>query len=159
MLWSKINSVLQFIYWTGIYLLEFTDRNTRWVCEICWKLVMKTPDWCHWCSSSVLFVNFEHFSHLALVFLVFLLLTLNRWKASWVVKATFPKKPWYSSFVVCKKRLIYCSQRRTWGASKVDPFAKIVCSLKSLTILYRSSNFKIYYRVLNLSWVFFQIYI
>ena len=38
MLWSKINSDLQFIYWASIFLLKVIDVNTRW------KLTIKTPD-------------------------------------------------------------------------------------------------------------------
>ena len=76
MLWSKINSVLQFIYWASITYLKVADGNTRWMCEICWKLTVKTPHYCHWHCSCVLTV--KHISHLALLFLMFLLLTLNR---------------------------------------------------------------------------------
>ena len=35
MLWSKINSVLQFIYWASIYLLKVTGENTTWMYETC----------------------------------------------------------------------------------------------------------------------------
>ena len=48
MLCSKINSVLQFIYWTSFHLLKVTDWNTKQTCEICWKITMKTPHYCHW---------------------------------------------------------------------------------------------------------------
>ena len=41
----------------------------------------------------------------------------------------------------------------------MDLFAKIVCSLKSITMSTRSSILKIYYWVLKLLQVFFQIYI
>ena len=58
----------------GIYLLKVSNRNTRTKCEICSKLIIKTPERRHWGRSGVFIVNFEHTSHLALVFL---LLTLN----------------------------------------------------------------------------------
>ena len=57
-----------------IYLLRVNNRNTRTRCEICSKLIIKTPEGCHWGRSDVFIVNFEHISHLVLVFL---LLTLN----------------------------------------------------------------------------------
>ena len=53
---------------------KVNNRNTKTRCEICSKLIIKTPQRCHWRRSSVYFVNFEHVSHL---FLVFLLLTLS----------------------------------------------------------------------------------
>ena len=36
-------------------------------CEICLKITMKTPEWCHWRCSGIFLVNFEHISHLFLV--------------------------------------------------------------------------------------------
>ena len=72
--WSKINSVLHFIYWASIYLLKVTDESTRCVSEICWKLTIKTPDFCHWRRSGVLIFNSKHISQLAVVYLLFLLL-------------------------------------------------------------------------------------
>ena len=59
----------------GIYLLTVNDRNTRTRCEICSKLIIKTPERRQWHRSCVFIVNFEHISHLVLVFL---LLTLNK---------------------------------------------------------------------------------
>ena len=57
------------------YLLaQMNNRNTRTRCEICSKLIIKTPERPQWRRSGVFIVNFEHISHL---FLVFLLLTLN----------------------------------------------------------------------------------
>ena len=61
----------------GIYLLKVNKSNTRTRCEICSKLLIKTPEqrqWRQWRRSGVFIVNFEHTSHLALVFL---LSTLN----------------------------------------------------------------------------------
>ena len=57
-----------------IYLLKVGNRNTRTRCEICTKLMIKTPERCQWFCSDVFVVNFEQISHLVLVFL---LLTLN----------------------------------------------------------------------------------
>ena len=36
-------------------------------CDICLKITMKTPEWCHWRCSGIFLVNFEHISHLFLV--------------------------------------------------------------------------------------------
>ena len=44
----------------GIYLLKVKNRNTRTMCEICWKLTIKTPEQRHWRRSGVFIVNFEH---------------------------------------------------------------------------------------------------
>ena len=52
-----------------IYLLKVNNRNTKTGCEICSKLIIKTPE-----GLRVFVVNFEHISYLALVFLF---LTLN----------------------------------------------------------------------------------
>ena len=52
-----------------IYLLKVNNRNTKTGCEICSKLIIKTPE-----RLRVFVVNFEHISYLALVFLF---LTLN----------------------------------------------------------------------------------
>ena len=57
-----------FIYPAGIYLLKINNRNTRKRCEICSKLIMKTPERRHWRHSGVFIVNFEHVSRLTLVF-------------------------------------------------------------------------------------------
>ena len=58
----------------GIYLLKFSDRNTRTKWEICSKLTIKMSERRQWRCSAVFIVNFERILHLALVFL---LLTLN----------------------------------------------------------------------------------
>ena len=57
------------------YLFKVNNRNTRKRCEIYSKLVIKTPEWRQWRSSSVFIVNFVHISH---NFLPFLLLSLNK---------------------------------------------------------------------------------
>ena len=71
------------------------------------------------------------------------------------------KSPWYTPFVLCNKRLIYSCQGRirTCGTSKMELFARIVYTWKSVTILTRNSHshIKTFYCVLNLSRVFFQI--
>ena len=59
---------------TSNYMFKVKNRNTRTRSEICSKLIIKTPERCHWHCSGVIIVNFEHISHLVLVFL---LLTLN----------------------------------------------------------------------------------
>ena len=52
---------------------KFTAEELR--CEICSKLIIKTPERRQWRRSDVFIVNFENISHLLLVFL---LLTLSR---------------------------------------------------------------------------------
>ena len=52
------------------------NKNKRKRCEICSKLITKTPERRHWRRSIVFIVNFEHISHLVLMFL---LLALSRW--------------------------------------------------------------------------------
>ena len=59
----------------NIYLFQVNNRNTRKWCEICSKLIIKTPEQRHWRRSDLFTVNFELFPHL---FLVFLLLIFNR---------------------------------------------------------------------------------
>ena len=59
---------------TGNYMFKDNNKNTRTRCEICLKLIIKTPEQCQWPRSGVFFVNFEHISHLVLVLL---LLTLS----------------------------------------------------------------------------------
>ena len=44
------------------------------MCEVCSKLIKKTPEQHQWRRSGVFIVNFEYISHLALKFL---LLTMN----------------------------------------------------------------------------------
>ena len=66
---------LHFVYPAGNYMFKVNNRSTRTRCEICSKLIIKTPERRHWRRSSVFIVNFEHISHLVLVFL---LLTLSR---------------------------------------------------------------------------------
>ena len=57
------------------YIFKVKNRNNRTRCEICSKLIIKTPERRHWRCSGVFIVNFEHISHLVLLFLS---LTLNR---------------------------------------------------------------------------------
>ena len=52
---------------------KLTTEELR--CEICSKLIIKTPERRQWRRSDVFIVNFENISHLLLVFL---LLTLSR---------------------------------------------------------------------------------
>ena len=78
MIWFKLNSVLWFMYWAIIYSIKVTDGKTKWMCRICWKLTIKTPEQSHWPHSGIFILNSKHISCYALVFLVFLLLTLNK---------------------------------------------------------------------------------
>ena len=52
----------------GIYLFKFNKGNTRTMCEICPKFIIKAPERRHWRRSGVSIVNFEHMLHLFLVF-------------------------------------------------------------------------------------------
>ena len=69
------------LYPVDIYPLKVNNRNTRTRCEICSKLIIKTPERRHWRRSGFFIVNFEHISDFILVFL---LLTLKEVIADWV---------------------------------------------------------------------------
>ena len=58
----------------GIYLLKVNNKDTRTMCEICSKLIIKTPERRQLHRSGVFTVNIKHILHLALMILV---LTLN----------------------------------------------------------------------------------
>ena len=62
-------------YPAGIYNRNVNNRNTKTGCEICSKLITKTPERRQWLRSDVFIINFEHISPLVLLFL---LLTLRR---------------------------------------------------------------------------------
>ena len=38
--------------WLTIYVFKGNNRNTRTRCEICSKLTIQTPEWCHWHDST-----------------------------------------------------------------------------------------------------------
>ena len=59
----------------NIYLFQVNNRNTRKICEICSKSIIKTSKLRQRRRSGVIIVNFENISNLLLKFL---LLTLNR---------------------------------------------------------------------------------
>ena len=59
-----------------IYLFKVNNRNARNRCEICSKLIIKTPKWRQRLRFDVFIVNFEHISHL---FILLLFLTLNKY--------------------------------------------------------------------------------
>ena len=72
-----VDSEQVFAHWTNpvaFYMLKVNNGNSRTRCEICSKLIIKTPKRRHWRHSGVFIVNFEHLLHLVLLFL---LLTLN----------------------------------------------------------------------------------
>ena len=109
MLSSKINCVLQFIYWVSIYLLKINKRNTRTMCEICSNLTIKTPEQYHWRHSGVLCCWFQaHFTSYSSVFRVSLD-DFEQAKTRLGSKSHHSRKYWYCCFVARKKRLIYCS--------------------------------------------------
>ena len=49
-------------------LIESPQRNTKWICDVCSKLTIKTPEQCQWYCSGVSILNFEHISHLSWCF-------------------------------------------------------------------------------------------
>ena len=62
------------LFLVGNYMVK-VNNSTSARCEICLKLMMKTPQRRQWRHSGGFIVNFEHILHLILVFL---LLTLSR---------------------------------------------------------------------------------
>ena len=62
----------------NIYLFKVNNRNTRKMCDVCSKVIIKTPEPCTllWCF----FVKFEH---ILPIFLVPLLLTLQKGNINW----------------------------------------------------------------------------
>ena len=48
----------------AIYLLKFSNGNTRIIFEICFNLTTETVDRRHWYCSGVFIVNFEQTSHI-----------------------------------------------------------------------------------------------
>ena len=56
------NMIAKFL--ANIYLLKVNNRNIRRRCEICSKLITKTPERRQWHDCGVFIVNFEHISHL-----------------------------------------------------------------------------------------------
>ena len=64
------------LYYQGnIYMFKVSNRSTRKMCEICFKLTIKTPERYHWRCCDVFIGNVENIS---LLFLVSLLLFLNK---------------------------------------------------------------------------------
>ena len=51
----------------GIYLFKVNNGNTRTICKMCSKLIIKTQERRQY-HSGVFIVNFEQTSHIALVF-------------------------------------------------------------------------------------------
>ena len=77
-------------YPTGIYLFKVNNRNSRSMCEIWSKLIIKTLEQSHWRRSGVFIICFERISFIVTLFpcwlwtmkywlaiLLFLLQTLN----------------------------------------------------------------------------------
>ena len=48
-------------------MFKVNNRNTSKRCEICSKLIIKSPERRHWRLSGVFIINFENISHLVLV--------------------------------------------------------------------------------------------
>ena len=64
----------------NIYLVKVNNRNTIYRYEICSKLIIKTPERCHWHRFDVFVVNFEHISHF---FPVFSIVDFKQVNVSW----------------------------------------------------------------------------
>ena len=95
----------------GIYLLKVNNRNTKTRCEICLKLLIKTPERRQWHCSGVFTVNFEHISHSGLVCL---LLIFNRQMPAGSSIFLYPlkrlKNLWFSDvFKKYRKRPVACN--------------------------------------------------
>ena len=64
-----INEVQEDVEWFQVTKSTFTcSKSTvqtpeQWMCGICSKLIMKTPEQHHWRYSDVFIVNFEHIPH------------------------------------------------------------------------------------------------
>ena len=52
-----------------MYVFKINYENTRTVCEICLKIIKKTPKQRHWGCSGVFMVNFVQILHTVLVIL------------------------------------------------------------------------------------------
>ena len=55
----------------GFYLFKVNNRNTknaRARCEMCLKIIVRTPEQRQWHQSGAFIVNFQHISHIQLVF-------------------------------------------------------------------------------------------
>ena len=132
------------------------------MCKICWKLTIKKPEQSQWRHSGVLRLNSKHIQHYALVYLVFLLLTLNSLvKSRLGSKSHRYKKRWYRSFVVRKKHcfIVVRGELRTCDTSKMLLFCENSLQFTFVNNFDKKLHFQICYVVLNLPWVFFQIYI
>ena len=97
--------------------------------QICSKIMIKTPEQCHWRRNVVFIINFEHISHLVLVFL---LLTFEQAISGWV---TDGKNFRYLGVIR--------GGSRTAAISKMELFVIIVNDWKPLTIITKSSIFDV----------------
>ena len=58
------------IFAAGSHMFKVNNRNTRVSCEICSKLIIKTPERRQWLLSGFFIVNFEDIWHLGRLFLL-----------------------------------------------------------------------------------------
>ena len=135
MLWSKRNSILQFIYWANIYILKVTDgtpdecvksvkRHQKDVIDIVlvslltWHTFTSCPD-----VFSVSIVDVEQ-------------------AKSWLSSKSYCSEKHDVTFMLFVRNfwfIIVRGELRTYSTYKLGLFPKLVYSLKSLTILIRSS--------------------
>ena len=125
--WAGANPLVQNIFRFTIHLLtqhllaqSYWWKN-QWMCEIYWKLTIKTPERCHWRRSDVFTVNSKLLTSCSSVFSVSII-DFKQVKSRLGNKSHRSDKPkmlscsekkFRKSFSVRKKRFIYCSQTRT----------------------------------------------
>ena len=145
----------------NIYLFKVNNRNTRKRCELCSKLIMKTPERCHWRRFNVCIVNFKHISHL---FVLFLLLPLNKhlfvgmflsrlWSnESWTLTGFFTFAP--SIFLIL--RICVCSCFRLPHVSRVLHALLCYKHLYASLLPLFNQLFFLRFKVANLSYLLFS---
>ena len=72
--WCLLTHVWTLRYLANVYQFKVNNRNNRKRCEMCLKVIIKTPKRRRWRRFGASIVKFEHISQL---FLVLLLLTLS----------------------------------------------------------------------------------
>ena len=125
-----------------------------------WSKINCVLQFFYWASIYLLKVtggNTRWMCEVIYIVLVSLLLTLSTFHISHFVPKICDIA--LSFFVINIWFIALRGEFRSCSTYKMELFARIVYSFKSLTILTRNPHFKIFYGVLNLSQVFFQIYI
>ena len=115
--WLGINAIVQNEFCYTIHLLSqhllaqshhWKDKTNVWnLLKVNYKDTRKMSLTLFWCPYTA---NIRHISYLVLVFL-FSIVDFEQVKVWLGSKRHHSEKWWYSTFVVCKKHLIYCNQR------------------------------------------------